>query len=261
METRLISILGVALAVAACGSATSNTDGELSEAAGLASSAAVEAADDRQEAPEPIASGGSTSGASPEVPSEMFSQPSAAPPAGPNLPEYQEVMIPNGTQLLLSLTTPIGSDTSVVEDAVRAELRQSVEVEGREILPAGTQVEGSVISVDGAGRVTGRATVAFRLTSIQTDWERYELQVAPVSQMAPATRGEDAIKIGIGAGAGALIGGLLGGADGAAKGAAVGGGAGAGAVLATRGEEVRLESGAEVMTELTSPLTVRIPRD
>jgi hypothetical protein len=76
--------------------------------------------------------------------------------------------------------------------------------------------------------------------------------------VAPATKGEDATKIGVGAGAGAVIGGILGGGDGAAKGAAIGGGAGTGVVLATKGQEMRLGPGADVSTRLTAPLTVRV---
>jgi hypothetical protein len=59
--------------------------------------------------------------------------------------------------------------------------------------------------------------------------------------------------------AGAVIGGIIGGGSGAAKGAAIGGGAGAGAVLATRGDEVRLPAGTVLSVKLTTPLTVRIP--
>ena len=87
---------------------------------------------------------------------------------------------------------------------------------------------------------------------------QYDLQSAPLSHRAPATKGEDAVKIGIGAGAGAVIGGLLGGKDGAAKGAAVGGGAGTGVVLATKGREMRLGPGADVTTRLEAPLTIRV---
>ena len=245
MTTRLISILGVTLAITACGSATSDTNSEAAETSGLPSSTAAGTADrpdNSAEAPATNASTGSTSDAS----SGTSSQPSGVPTPGPSMPEYQEVVIPNGTVLSLSLMTPIGSDTSVVEDAVRAELAEAVAVEGREVMPAGAQVEGRVTGVDAGGRVTGRATITFRLTSIQVEGEPYEMQAAPVSEMAPATRGEDAKKIGIGAGAGALIGGLLSGAD---------------VVLATRGAEVRLESGAAVITELTSPLTVRVLPD
>ena len=257
MKRRLIPALGMALVIGACGSTTPATTGSPPEETGSPVAAAADAAPDRVEPAATSAPAGSESVA----PSDPSAEPSAAPAAGPSLPEYQDVVIPNGTELLMSLTTAIGSDTSVTEDSVRAELTQAITVDGREVLPAGALVEGSITAVDRGGRVSGRATVTFRFASIRLEEQHYEIQAAPVSEMAPATRGEDATKIGVAAGAGALIGGLLGGGDGAAKGAAVGGGAGAGVVLATRGADVRLESGAAVMTELTSPLTVRLPAE
>ena len=67
--------------------------------------------------------------------------------------------------------------------------------------------------------------------------------------MAPATKGEYATKIGVGAGVGAAIGGVLGGTDGAAKGAGIGGGAGTAVVLATKRKEIRLGPGADVSSQ------------
>ena len=151
--------------------------------------------------------------------------------------------IPSGTTLPLSLTSSMASDTSAVEDAVTAELTRAVSIDGREVLPAGARLAGNVTEVDDSGRVKGRAMIAFRFTSLQTGGEQYDVQTAALSHVAPATKGEDATKIGIGAGAGAVIGGLLGGKDGAAKGAAIGGGAGTGVVLATKGKEMRLAPG------------------
>ena len=173
-------------------------------------------------------------------------------------PAYRDVTIPAGTTLPLALTSSVGSDTSAVEDAVTAELTRAITIDGREVLPAGARLTGHVTEVDGSGRVKGRAMIAFRFTSLRAGDEQYDVQTAPLSHMAPATKGEDATKIGIGAGAGAVIGGLLGGKDGAAKGAVVGGGAGTGVVLATKGREVRLGPGADATTELTAPLKVRV---
>jgi hypothetical protein len=183
---------------------------------------------------------------------------SAAARATPPRPAYREVTIPAGTSLPLTLTQSVASDTSAVEDAVTAELTRPVTIDGREALPAGARLAGVVIEVDGSGRVKGRAMIAFRFTSLRAGDTNYDVQTEPQSYLAPATKGEDATKIGIGAGAGAIIGGILGGKDGAAKGAVVGGGAGTGVVLATKGREVRLESGANVTTHLTAPLTVRV---
>lgn len=173
-------------------------------------------------------------------------------------PQFREVTLPAGTTLRLQLRSEVASDTSKVEDAVRAELRQAVAVDGKTVLPTGTQLTGNVTDVEQSGRVKGRAHVAYRFNALNYEGERYTITTAPLSHEAEATKGEDATKIAVGAGAGAALGAILGGGGGAAKGAAIGGAAGTGAVLATRGKEVRVGSGAEVTTRLTAPLTVRV---
>lgn len=181
----------------------------------------------------------------------------AAAPA-PAAPRFREVTLPAGTTLRLRLQSAVASDTSRVEDAVRAELREAVSVEGGAVLPAGTELTGNVTNVEHSGRVKGRAQLSYRFNRLNFDGEQYPIATAPLAHEAEATKGEDATKIAIGAGGGAAIGALLGGGDGAAKGAAIGGAAGTGTVLATRGEEVRLGPGAQVTTRLTAPLTVRV---
>ena len=171
---------------------------------------------------------------------------------------FREVTLPVGTTLPLSLTSSLASDTSAVEDAVSATTTQAIIINSREVIPVGAVVRGNVTAVDDSGRVKGRAMVAFRFTSLSSGADRYDMESALVSRQAPATKGEDATKIGIGAGAGAIIGGLLGGKKGAAEGAAVGGGAGTGVVLATKGKEIRLGPGADVSSQLTAPLVVRV---
>jgi hypothetical protein len=226
MKRLLILTLGVALTATACGTtAADGTDPALNAEKGGAAGAAA--------------------------------RPRAA-AAAPARPAYREVTIPTGTTLPLSLTNSVASDTSAVEDKVTAELTRPITVDGREALPAGSQLDGVVTEVDDSGRVKGRAMVGFRFTSVRAGGSRYDLEAAPLSHQAQGTKKKDATKIGIGAGAGAVIGGILGGKKGAAQGAAVGGGAGTGVVLATKGQEVRLGPGADVTTRLTAPLTVRV---
>jgi hypothetical protein len=179
-------------------------------------------------------------------------------PAGAVHAAYREVTIPAGTTLPLALTNAVASDRSAVEDVVTAELTRPIRIDGRDVLPAGTVLSGVVTDVDGSGRVKGRALIAFHFTSLRTGNTSYDIGAASLSRLAPATKSEDATKIGIGAGAGAVIGGIVGGKDGAAKGAAIGGGAGTGVVLATKGQEVRLGPGTDVTTKLTAPVTVRV---
>jgi len=179
-------------------------------------------------------------------------------PQAPAVPVVREVSIPDGTALRLDLATPVASDTSNVEDVVRATLRAAVTVNGTTVLPAGAELSGIVTDVERSGRVKGRARVAYRFTSVRNGADRYTIQTAPIVHEAQGTKREDAKKIGIGAGIGAAVGAVIGGGDGAAKGAAIGGAGGTGVVLSTRGKEVRLGAGANVTTHLTAPLKVQV---
>ena len=200
------------------------------------------------------------------APAEPEAGANGAPSAGvteaapqPAVPEYREVTLPAGTTLRLELQSAVASDTSNVEDVVRASLRSAVTQDGTTVLPAGTPLLGVVTAAERSGRVKGLARVAYRFQSLTLDNERIGIQTAPLSHQAEATKSEEATKIAVGAGAGAVVGAILGGGDGAAKGAAIGGAGGTGVVLATRGKEVSLGPGAQVTTRLTAPLTVRVP--
>ena len=167
--------------------------------------------------------------------------------------------MPAGTELPLKLESALASDTSAVEDPVRASLRRSVAIDELTVLPAGTNLRGVVTGVQRSAKVKGRASLAFRFTSLAVDDESYDIRTSSVAREAAGTKKKDATKIGIGAGAGAIIGGIAGGGKGAAIGTAIGGGAGTGMVLATRGEEVRLAAGTPVTVKLSEALTVRVP--
>ena len=171
---------------------------------------------------------------------------------------FKEVTIPSGTTLRLSLQSAVASDSSRVEQPVRATLRSPVSINGQVVVPAGSEVGGVVTEAEGSGRVKGRARLAMRFNSLRASGEAYDIKTSGYAQEAAATKKQDAEKIAIGAGAGAAFGAILGGGSGAAKGAAIGGAGGTGVVLATKGKEVRLGPGAAITTRLTAPLTVRV---
>jgi hypothetical protein len=175
-------------------------------------------------------------------------------------PRAREVTLPAGTLLPLTLDSSVASDTSRVEDSVRAHLRRPLVVHGVEVLPAGARVAGFVSEAQRSGRVKGRARVAFRFTSLVHDGEHYTLRTSRIVREAQGTKKRDAVAIGVPAGAGAAIGAIAGGKKGAAIGTAIGGGAATGAVLATRGKEVRIGRGASVGVRLLEPVTVVVDR-
>src|SRR6185436_10806416 len=152
--------------------------------------------------PEP----GTPAGTTGDVPATPAESPLAKAAAAVGIPQYRDVTLPAGTTLRLELKSAVASDTSKVEDTVRAALRQAVSVDGNAVLPTGTEVVGTVTSVERSGRVKGRASVGYRFNSLNYGGERYDIRTNTLSHQAEATKGEDATKIGIGAGAGAAIG-------------------------------------------------------
>jgi hypothetical protein len=179
----------------------------------------------------------------------------------PPKPQVREVTVPAGTAFNVVLETAVSSDQSNVEDPVRAALTKSIVINGTTVVPEGATLIGAVLEAHQSGRVKGRASVAFRFTQLHVGNETQAIRTPQISREAEPTKSDDAKKIGIGAGAGALIGAVAGGNKGAAIGGVVGAGAGTGAVLATRGNEVRLRAGTRIKTVLEAPIKIMVPID
>lgn len=178
----------------------------------------------------------------------------------PPLATFREVTLPAGTPLALEIQTSIDTGTSEAGSAVQARLTEAVSLDGMEVIPAGSLVSGRLTSVESAGKMKGRASVAVTFEQLTAHDERYPIG-ARFSVVAPSSKDEDAKKIGIPAAGGAVLGAILGGRKGAAVGAAIGGGAGTAAVLLTPGDEVRIREGARVQVTLDDPIEVRVPID
>lgn len=171
---------------------------------------------------------------------------------------YHEYTIPAGTRILVRLANTVSSESSRVEDPVSATLTSPVLIDGTRVLPAGSVLRGDVASVRRSGKVKGRASLGLRFGTLTARGHSYRI-VARVSRVAPATKADDAKKIGIPAAAGAAIGAIVGGGKGAAIGAAAGGGAGTAVVLSTPGKPVTLERGRVLTLSLSRSVDVRVP--
>jgi hypothetical protein len=172
----------------------------------------------------------------------------------------REITIPDGAELSIVLDTAVGSKTSRVEDPVRAHLSRAVVIDSQTVLPEGSVVTGVVTDATPSAKVKGRAHLAVRFDSItpRGSDEQYRIETASVGRTAPATKKDDAVKIGAPAAGGAIIGAIVGGKKGAAIGAAAGGGAGTAVVLSTTGKETSLPVGSALRLRLTAPLTVKV---
>ncbi|MEZ5294304.1 MAG: hypothetical protein R2745_24715 [Vicinamibacterales bacterium] len=172
----------------------------------------------------------------------------------------REVTIPAGTTLRLRLDTSHASNTSRIEDLVRAHLAAPLVVDGRTVVPADSEVTGHVVSVRPSGKVKGRGYLAVRFSELRSerDDRTYDVTTRTWAREAPGTKKKDAATIAAPAGVGAVVGAIVDGKKGAAIGAGVGAGAGTGVVLATAGKEVRLPRGSTLLVRLAAPLTVRV---
>jgi hypothetical protein len=212
----------------------------------------------RAAAPRSVSTPVDTNAAVPVATAGRTSDAPAPAPSG-----WREITLPAGTRLPVVLETTVGSDTSRVEQPVRARLARAVSVRGDTVLPAGSRVSGVVTDATRSGKVKGRAHVAMRFTTLvpqgeETSDARYTIETATIGRTAPATKKKDALEIGGGGAGGAPIGALVGGKKGALVGTAVGGGAGTAVVLSTRGKEVRFAKGAVLTLTLKRPVTVRV---
>jgi len=180
------------------------------------------------------------------------------PPTLPAIAKFREVTVPAGTRLEVRLESTVSSETSRVEDPVTARLADAVVIGDREALPEGSEVRGDVVAVQPSGKVKGRASIEMRFREMTARGREYQI-AAEVDRVAPATKAEDAKKIGIPAAAGAILGAIVGGGKGAAIGTAIGAGGGTAVVLSTPGKPVTLERGHMMTLVLRRSVEVRVP--
>lgn len=180
----------------------------------------------------------------------------AAKPSAVTAPP-REYTLAAGTQVAVRTTSTLSTANHQAGHRFQATLTQPLEVDGYVVAARGAEVTGEVVEAGAGGRVKGAASIAVRLISIQdAGGEPIAISTESFAQNAPASRGKDAAKVGIGAGVGAAIGAIAGGGRGAAIGAAAGSAAGAGTVLATRGDPAVIPSESMLTFTLRAPVTV-----
>jgi len=199
-------------------------------------------------------------------------EPSAAEPARAVLQQPAEapehsVAVPRGTRVPLVLLNSVSSKHASPGDRVYLESIYPVVIDGRILIPTGTYVSGSVMSVKRTGRVKGRGEIFLRFEqmilpngtirdltgrvgaldgSSPEDLDREEGKIS-----AESSKGGDTRTVAETTAAGASIGVIAGAAGGrtglgAGVGAAAGAAAGLIGVLASRGPEAILEKGTQL---------------
>jgi len=172
-------------------------------------------------------------------------------------PVARQAMLDAGTTLRVRTTNTLSTKSAQSGEAFTASLEEPLVDGDWVIAPKGSTVRGTVVESDSGGRVKGVATLAIRLTQLDTaDGQTIDISSSTFATEAQTTKKKDAVKVGIASGVGAAIGAIAGGGKGAAIGAGVGAGAGTGAVLATQGDAAVIPSETVVNFTLREPVTI-----
>lgn len=191
-------------------------------------------------------------------------------------PVYATYTLPQNQYFRLRMNQTLNSRIARVGDRFQTTVVTPVYASGVEVVPAGSIVEGHVISVSPA-RTRGReGQLAVQFDSVvlpdgskhPMDGALTELQDARSgkvdSENQVSGNSSDKRNIGyIGGGTvgGAVIGGVVGGGKGAGIGAIVGAGAGVAGAMLQKGNEAELRSGTEIGMVTTQPITFNIRSD
>jgi len=170
-------------------------------------------------------------------------------PAGGSAPRGSAGVIPSGTPLHVRVDEAIDTRRNRAGDQFSATLSAPIEVDGRTMVPEGTEFSGHVTTAAASGRLKGRAFIGLRLDSFRLNGREYPVQTSSVERVSASHKKRNALLIGGGAGLGAAIGALAGGGKGALIGAGAGAGAGTAGAAATGRRQVGI--GAETPLRFT----------
>jgi hypothetical protein len=164
------------------------------------------------------------------------------------------VTVPSGTTFTVRMIDPVDSSVNQVGETFRASLDEPLVIGGRTIAARGANVTTKLVSVEEAGRISGRSELALVLYDITINGRRYEITTEEVSQQGASRGSQSATRIGGLAAIGAVIGAIASGGKGAAQGAAAGAGAGTAIQVLTHGENVQIPAETRLEFTLARPL-------
>ncbi len=162
------------------------------------------------------------------------------------------VSVPSGSSIEVTLGTALSSETANAGTAWSGTV-----LNGREGIPAGSSVAGTVTSVKPAKK-GDRAMLDLGLTSINVGGQRYVVHGSTEAIIAGSTRARNLGAIGAATVAGAIIGHQVGGSDkGTIVGGLIGAGAATGVVAASDGYQVVLKPGIALTFTTSEAVAVR----
>jgi len=185
-------------------------------------------------------------------------QPPVQQPAPPEEPMKMVMSaVPAETVLTMALDGGLTSKTAVVGDMVSATVVHAIVVDGQEVIPAGSKVEGKVTEAVAAKHGSGNAKLALSF-DVLTLPDGYTTNIIGSFQaVTESKKKRNAAVIGGSAAGGALLGRIIGkDTKGAVIGSIIGGGIGTAVVMGKEGEQVTLAPDAPFEIKLEEAVEV-----
>jgi len=170
----------------------------------------------------------------------------AKPKPKPAPPEAPSATVMAGTGVKITVGTALTSETATVGQEWIGQVAEAVTVGSMAPFPAGSVVHGVVAAVKPAEK-GDRAMMVMRVTSIEANGKTHEISATADSLIAGSTRTRNVGAVAGTAAAGALIGSAMGGGKGALIGGILGGAAATGAAAKSKGYQVTVKEGAEMV--------------
>ena len=178
----------------------------------------------------------------------------------PAAPEAVRITVAEGTEIHVTLSTEVGSATSQPGDTLSARTTTAVLAGGRIAIPEGSTIHGRVTEVAPATKGLkvsekgGAVVLSFdKVTTPRGDSTPMSASLVSVA----SSKGKTAGIIGGSAAGGAVLGKVLGGdTKDAVIGAVVGAGIGTGIAAGTKGKELVIPAGTDLIITLDQPLTI-----
>ena len=246
MMTRrsLLATLAV-LTLAGCGSKPAETTAMTASSDSLLAASPIEPAQGQLQPQSDFTP--QTPPAETPVPAPARVAPKPAAPKPKAAPAIPTATIAAGTGLKISVNTAMSSETAQVGQEWSGFVSEAVTVGNLAPFPAGSVVHGVVDGVKPAEK-GDRAVLVLRVTSIEANGKMHSISASADSIIAGSTRSRNVGAVAGSAAAGALIGRAVGGSGkGALIGGLIGGAAATGAVANTKGYQVTVKEGAELV--------------
>ena len=166
--------------------------------------------------------------------------------------EGAETVIPGGVRLNVRVDEGLNTKWNHAGDHFTASLVEPVVLDGRNVLPAGTQFAGHVTIARHSGRLKGRAILGMTLDSFNLGGRDYHVVTSRIDRVSGSHKKRNIALIAGGAGVGATAGAIAGGPPGAAIGAGAGAGVGVATAAITGRKQVGVHSESGVTFSLRS---------